>query len=31
MKATVGIDFMTKKLIFKGKSVKLEVWDTAGQ
>ena len=28
---TIGVEFGAKTMIVKGKSVKLQVWDTAGQ
>ena len=28
---TIGVDFLCKKLIIKGKHVLLQIWDTAGQ
>ena len=28
---SIGVDFMSKKINYKGKSVKLQMWDTAGQ
>ena len=28
---TIGIDFLTKKLKYKQKSINLELWDTSGQ
>jgi len=31
MKATIGIDFLVKNLIYKNKSYRLQLWDTAGQ
>jgi small GTP-binding protein len=31
LRATIGVDFATKTMIFEGKSVKLSIWDTAGQ
>ena len=29
--ATVGIDFKVKRMDIDGKTVKLQIWDTAGQ
>lgn len=29
--ATVGFDFATLNAIYKGKNIKLQVWDTCGQ
>lgn len=31
LQTTVGIDFMSKKLKYKQKSINLELWDTSGQ
>lgn len=31
MKPTVGIDFLAKNTIYKGKQFRLQLWDTAGQ
>lgn len=31
MKPTVGIDFLAKNTIHKGKQYRLQLWDTAGQ
>lgn len=31
MKATIGVDFLTKMCKFNGERYKLELWDTAGQ
>jgi len=31
MKATIGIDFLTKTMFFDDRSVRLQLWDTAGQ
>ena len=31
IQATVGVDFMTKRLKYKNVNYKLELWDTAGQ
>ena len=31
MKATIGIDFLVKNIIYKNKSYRLQLWDTAGQ
>jgi len=28
---TVGVDFFTKTIVYKGKSIKLQIWDSAGQ
>lgn len=28
---TVGCEFMTKQVYFKGKTIKFMIWDTAGQ
>ena len=30
-KCTIGVDFLMKSLEIKGKTVKLQLWDTAGQ
>ena len=30
-KCTIGVDFLMKTLEIKGKTVKLQLWDTAGQ
>jgi len=30
-KCTIGVDFLMKSLIINGKTVKLQLWDTAGQ
>ena len=30
-KCTIGVDFLMKSLQIKGKTVKLQLWDTAGQ
>jgi len=30
-KCTIGVDFLMKSLTIKGKTVKLQLWDTAGQ
>lgn len=31
MKPTVGIDFVTKTLQIDGETIRLQLWDTAGQ
>ncbi len=31
MKPTVGIDFVTKTLQSDGETIRLQLWDTAGQ
>lgn len=28
---SVGIDFFSKKISYKGKNIKLQIWDSAGQ
>ena len=28
---TIGVDFMSKNIIFRGQNIKLQMWDTAGQ
>ena len=28
---SIGVDFMSKNIKFRGQSVKLQMWDTAGQ
>ncbi len=30
-KSTIGVDFAAKHLTIKGKSIKIQIWDTAGQ
>jgi Ras-related protein Rab-11A len=30
-KATIGVEFASKKLTIKDKIIKLQIWDTAGQ
>ena len=30
-KATVGVEFGTKKMVIEGSTVKAQIWDTAGQ
>lgn len=30
-RSTIGVEFLTKKLIIKNNNVKLQIWDTAGQ
>ena len=31
MQPTVGIDFLVKNVVHKGKNYRLQLWDTAGQ
>ena len=30
-KTTIGVEFATKTLTIDGKTVKVQIWDTAGQ
>jgi Rab family protein len=31
MKPTVGIDFVTKTMQVEGQTIRMQLWDTAGQ
>ena len=31
MKATIGIDFLVRNLVYENKTYRLQLWDTAGQ
>ena len=31
MKATIGIDFLSKTMYLEDRTVRLQLWDTAGQ
>jgi len=30
-KATIGIDFLVKNIVYENKTYRLQLWDTAGQ
>lgn len=30
-KSTVGVEFVTKTIVIDGKTIKYQIWDTAGQ